>query len=56
MPTEIMLIVVLSLMLVGSLGIVLLFVFWLKSSYRTKDLKIKELQKEIEELRRKEIK
>ncbi|ADU32181.1 DUF1049 domain-containing protein [Evansella cellulosilytica] len=50
---DITLIVVLLLILIGSLGIVLLIVFWLKSSYRQKDLKIKELQKEIEELKSK---
>ncbi|MDG5787382.1 hypothetical protein QA612_07735 [Evansella sp. AB-P1] len=56
MHNEIILIVVLLFMLAGILGTVLLIVFYFKSSYRKKDIKILELQKEIEELKRKETK
>ncbi|WP_139192883.1 DUF1049 domain-containing protein [Anaerobacillus arseniciselenatis] len=53
MANEIFLIILISLILVGIVGGVLLIFFWMKSSYRKKDLKIKELQNEIEELKRK---
>ncbi len=48
---EMFLIIILLLFLVGIVGVVLLIFFWMKSSYRKKDLKIKELQIEIEELK-----
>ncbi|MFA9560145.1 hypothetical protein ACERII_22780 [Evansella sp. AB-rgal1] len=49
---DIALIVVLSLMFVFIVGVVVLIVLWFKSSYRKKDIKIEELQREIEELKK----
>jgi flagellar basal body-associated protein FliL len=51
MQHEIFLIILVLLILVGIVGGVLLIFFWMKSSYRKKDLKIKELQNEIDELK-----
>ncbi|MCT8136779.1 DUF1049 domain-containing protein [Anaerobacillus sp. CMMVII] len=51
MAQEMFLIIFILLMFVGIVGGVILIFFWMKSSYRKKDLKIKELQKEIEELK-----
>ncbi|WP_169819158.1 lipopolysaccharide assembly protein LapA domain-containing protein [Anaerobacillus arseniciselenatis] len=53
MANEMFLIILILLILVCIVGGVLLIIFWMKSSYRKKDLKIKELQNEIEELKRK---
>ncbi|MFA9557587.1 hypothetical protein ACERII_09805 [Evansella sp. AB-rgal1] len=49
---DIALITILSLMFVFIVGVVLLIVLWFKSSYREKDIKIKELKREIEELKK----
>ncbi|MFN7250257.1 MAG: hypothetical protein ACK4M9_05620 [Anaerobacillus sp.] len=51
MAQELFLIIILLLFLVGIVVVVLLISFWMKSSYRKKDLKIKELQDEIDELK-----
>lgn len=51
--SDIYLIAVLSIMLLLIIGLVILIVLWFKSNYRKKDLIIRELQKEIEELKRK---
>ncbi|WP_139192871.1 lipopolysaccharide assembly protein LapA domain-containing protein [Anaerobacillus arseniciselenatis] len=51
MATEMHLIIFMVLIFVSVIGVVLLIYFWLRSSYRKKDLKIRELQKEIEELK-----
>ncbi|MCD8511090.1 MAG: hypothetical protein LRY73_15310 [Bacillus sp. (in: Bacteria)] len=55
MPAEIMLIIFLLIVLFSMIGLVLLIVLWLKSDYRKRGLKIRELQKEIDELKRKGI-
>ncbi|WNF38378.1 hypothetical protein RJD24_08140 [Bacillaceae bacterium IKA-2] len=51
MAEEMFLLIIILLMLVGVIGVVLLIFFWMRSNYRKKDLEIKELQKEIEELK-----
>ncbi|WP_169819182.1 lipopolysaccharide assembly protein LapA domain-containing protein [Anaerobacillus arseniciselenatis] len=51
MANEMFLIILILFILVGIVCGVLLIFFWMKSSYRKKDTKIKELQNEIEELR-----
>lgn len=53
MESDIYLIAVLTVMLLFISGVVILFILWFKSSYRKKDFIIKELQKEIEELKNK---
>ncbi len=49
---DIVILIVLLMMLFFIIGVAIFLVLWTKSSYRKKDQQIKELQKEIEELKK----